>query len=132
MYAIGDVATFREVVETGAEAGEYEDEFLASDQRVGYVTSSSWGPSVNKMLALAYVDTAHAWPGRNLLVQIGGRPVPAKVVPTPFFDPEMARARSRPEDDQLRSKPTPSPVPALQGRRGTSTGISAPYSGNGR
>ncbi|MCA3748761.1 MAG: hypothetical protein IN808_06430 [Rubrobacter sp.] len=40
-------------------------------------------------------------------MRIGGRPVPARVVQTPFFDPEMARARSRPQDDQLR-KPQPS------------------------
>lgn len=132
VYAIGDVATFREVVETGAEAGDYEDEFLAGDQKVGHVTSSSWGPSVDKMLALAYVDTAHAWPGGNLLVEVGGRPVRAKVVQTPFFDPEMARARSRPEDDQLRSKPSPSPVPALYDRNHVGVGAPVAHPGNGR
>ncbi len=132
VYAISDVATFREVAETGAEAGDYEDEFLAGDRRVGYVTSGSWGPSVDKMLALAYVDTAHAWPGGNLLVEVGGRPARAKVVQTPFFDPQMARARSRPEDDQLRSKPSPSPVPALYDRNHVGVGTPVAHSGNGR
>ncbi|MCA3763077.1 MAG: aminomethyl transferase family protein [Cutibacterium sp.] len=107
VYSIADVASFREVIETGAEAGEYEDALLPGDRKVGEVTSSAWGPSVKKMLALAYVQTAHCWPGSNLIVRIGGRPVPARVVQTPFFDPEMARARSRPQDDQLR-KPQPS------------------------
>jgi glycine cleavage system aminomethyltransferase T len=115
VYAIGDVATFREVVETGAEAGEYEDQYIPGDRQVGHVTSSAWGPSVGKTLALAYVETAHAWPGANALVGVNGRPVPAKVVQTPFFDPEMARIRSRPQDDQLR-QPQPSPVPAINSR----------------
>ncbi len=83
---------------------------MPGDRRIGYVTSSAWGPSVSKMLAMAYVDTAHAWPGGNLIVEINGRPIPARVSPTPFFDPENARVRSRPQDDELRSEPAPSPV----------------------
>jgi aminomethyltransferase len=112
IYAIGDVATFREIVETGAEAGEHEDELLPGERQVGYVTSSAYGPSVGKMLAMAYVETARAWPGSNLLVEINGRPVPARVAQTPFFDPENARIRSRPQDDELR-QPQPSAVPTV-------------------
>ncbi len=112
IYAIGDVATFREIVETGAEAGEHEDELLPGERQVGYVTSSAYGPSVSKMLAMAYVETARAWPGSNLLVEINGRPVPARVAQTPFFDPENARIRSRPQDDELR-QPQPSAVPTV-------------------
>lgn len=126
IYAIGDVATYREVVETGAEAGEYEDTLTPGDRQVGFVTSSAWGPSVGKMLALAYVDTAHAWPGGNLIVEINGRPIPARVARTPFFDPEMARARSRPQDDQLR-KPQPSPTAA-----NSWASVPAGHTGNGR
>ncbi|BBL78190.1 glycine cleavage system protein T [Rubrobacter xylanophilus] len=103
LYSIADVATFREIIETGAEAGEYEDALLPGDRRVGEVTSSAYGPSVKKMLALGYVDTAHAWPGSNLLVEIGGRPTPARVVSTPFFDPENARVRSTPLEDEGRT-----------------------------
>jgi aminomethyltransferase len=112
IYAIGDVATFREIVETGAEAGEHEDELLPGERQVGYVTSSAYGPSVSKMLAMAYVETARAWPGSNLLVEINGRPVPARVAQTPFVDPENARIRSRPQDDELR-QPQPSAVPTV-------------------
>ena len=125
IYAIGDVATYREVVETGAEAGEYEDTLTPGNRQVGLVTSSAWGPSVGKTLALAYVDTAHAWPGGNLIVEVNGRSVPAKVAQTPFFDPEMARARSRPQDDQLR-KPQPSPAANSQ------ASVPAGHTGNGR
>jgi aminomethyltransferase len=102
VYSIADVATFREVVETGAEAGEHEDEFMPGERQVGRVTSSAMGHTVGRMLAMAYVDTAHSWPGNNLIVEFGGRPVPARVAQTPFFDPENARVRARPhEDDQL-------------------------------
>ncbi len=127
VYAIGDVATFREIVETGAETGEHEDEQLPGDRQVGVVTSSARGPSVEKTLALAYVDTAHAWPSGNLLVEINGRPVPARVAQTPFFDPEMARARSRPQDDEL-SRPQPSALPPVNSQTSTLAG----YSGNGK
>ncbi|AHY45915.1 Glycine cleavage system T protein (aminomethyltransferase) [Rubrobacter radiotolerans] len=125
LYSVADVATFREVVETGAEAGEYEDALTPGERRVGHVSSSAWGPSVGKMLALAHVDPAHAWPGAALIVEVNGRPVPARVTQTPFFDPEMARARSRPQDDQSR-RPEPSPT------LGARSGVSAAISGNGR
>ncbi|CAN5895293.1 aminomethyltransferase family protein [soil metagenome] len=127
VYSIGDVSTFREIIETGAEAWEYEDEFLPGDREIGKVTSSVWGPSVDKMLGLAFVDVAHAWPGANLLVEVNGHPVPAKVAQTPFFDPEMARARSKPQDDQQR-QPLPSSATSLT--RGL--GVPAVHSGNGR
>ena len=126
-YSIGDVSTFREIIETGAEAWEYEDEFIPGDREIGHVTSSVWGPSVDKMLGLAFVDVAHAWPGANLLVEVNGHPVPAKVAQTPFFDPEMARARSKPQDDQQR-QPQPSSATSLTSR----LGFPAINSGNGR
>ena len=105
VYSVGDVATFREMIETGAEAGEYEDSVMPGDRQVGRVTSSAMGHSVGRMLAMAYVDTAHSWPGNNLVVEINGRPIPAKVSPTPFFDPENARIRSEPTEDGRRSEP---------------------------
>src|ERR687895_1904959 len=110
VYSVGDVATFREVIETGAEAGEYEDTVMPGDRQIGRVTSSAMGHSVGKMLAMAYVDTAHSWPGNNVIVEINGPPIPAKVSPTPFFDPENARIRSEPPEDERRSEPPSRPV----------------------
>jgi aminomethyltransferase len=110
VYGIADVATFREVVETGAEAGEHEDEFMPGERQVGRVTSSAMGHTVGRMLAMAYVDTAHSWPGNNLIVELGGRPVPARVAQTPFFDPENARVRARPHEDDKLSELVPEPA----------------------
>jgi aminomethyltransferase len=105
VYGIADVATFREMIETGAETGEYEDTLLPGEREIGRVTSSAMGYSVGRMLAMAYVDTAHSWPGNNLVVEINGRPIAARVAQTPFFDPEMARIRSEPQDDERRAEP---------------------------
>ncbi|CAN5593922.1 hypothetical protein BH20ACT10_BH20ACT10_25190 [soil metagenome] len=107
IYGIGDVATYREEIETGAEAGGTEDSVAPGKRRIGRVTSSVFGPTVGKTLALAYVDVAHSWPGNNLVAAINGRPVPARVSQTPFFDPEMARARATPEEDDHRAEQTP-------------------------
>ena len=107
VYSVGDVATFRETIETGAEAGEQEDAAMPGDRQIGRVTSSVMGHSVGKMLAMAYLDTAHSWPGNNLVVEVNGRPIPAKVSQTPFFDPENARIRSEPSEDGRRFEPRP-------------------------
>ena len=120
VYSVGDVATFREVIETGAEAGEYEDAVMPGDWQVGRVTSSAMGHTVGKMLAMAYVDTAHSWPGNNLIVGINGRPIPAKVSPTPFFDPENARVRSEPQEDERRLEHAPEPVASTNSRSNAS------------
>jgi aminomethyltransferase len=116
VYSVGDVATFREVIETGAEAGDYEDAMMPGDRQVGRVTSSAMGYAVGRMLAMAYVDTAHSWPGNSLIVEINGRPVPAKVAPTPFFDPENARLRSEPQEDERRTEPASQPVSSADSR----------------
>jgi len=59
---------------------------------------------------MAYVDTAHSWPGNNLIVESGGRPIPARVAQTPFFDPENARVRARPHEDDKLAELVPDPA----------------------
>jgi aminomethyltransferase len=54
---------------------------------VSRVTSSAKGHSVGKLLALAYVNVSHSWPGAQLMVDANGRPTPATVVPT-LLDPQ--------------------------------------------
>jgi hypothetical protein len=78
------------------------------------------GHTVGKMLAMAYVDTGHSWPGNNLIVEINGRPVPAKVTPTPFFDPENARVRSEPQEDERRLEHALGPVASANSRSNAS------------
>jgi aminomethyltransferase len=52
---------------------------------IGQVTSGTFGPTVGKNIALAYVPVALAKVGTELAVRIRERDVPAKVVKTPFY-----------------------------------------------
>ncbi len=64
-------------------------------RQVGKVTSHTWSPLLKKYVALASVLASHAATGRVLemehTVEYERRRVPARVVATPFFDPERKR-----------------------------------------
>jgi len=92
VYAMRDMATVKETKDSGPDAGMPEDA-VKGGVEVGYITYSNRGHSVGKMLALAYVNTTHAYPGARLVVNIAGRSVQATVTPTPFFDPGGLRLR---------------------------------------
>lgn len=92
VMAVADMAPQRRVRKSGARAEEPIEQKSAGAQ-VGLVTSAARGYSLNKMLALAYVQTTHTHPGLQLMVDVDGQARPAKVVPTPFFDPAGARLR---------------------------------------
>jgi aminomethyltransferase len=56
-----------------------------ADAEIGYVTSGSPAPFLEKNIALAYVPTGFEALGTELKVEIRGQGVKAKVVPTPFY-----------------------------------------------
>ncbi|MBI3635124.1 MAG: glycine cleavage system aminomethyltransferase GcvT, partial [Candidatus Rokubacteria bacterium] len=58
---------------------------------VGIVTSGSYGPSVDKSIALAYVETPLAAIGTELGVDVRGQARPARVVKTPFHPPHVKK-----------------------------------------
>jgi aminomethyltransferase len=60
--------------------------------RVGVVTSGSYGPSVDRSIALAYVELGLAAVGTALDVEIRGQARPARVVKTPFHPPRVKKA----------------------------------------
>jgi aminomethyltransferase len=95
IYAVADVASFREKVFTGSEAGERVDAEKAGAEVVGRVTSSAKGHTVGRTLALGFVRVSHSWAGCRLMVDIAGRLTPATVTSTPFFDPEGIRLRGK-------------------------------------
>ena len=94
IFSVADISTFREEMLTGSEAGDSYDIEQAGVQ-IGEVTSSAVGHSVEKVLALGYLQVSHAWPGNQVLIEINDRPTLAKVVETPFFDPGNIRMRSK-------------------------------------
>jgi aminomethyltransferase len=58
---------------------------LRDGKEVGRVTSGSLPPTLNKVVAMAYVDPAWTPVGTACEVDIRGKPAPAKVVPLPFY-----------------------------------------------
>jgi aminomethyltransferase len=65
---------------------------VKDDRRVGIVTSGSYGPSVDRSIALAYVEPAAATVGTELGVEIRGQVRPARAVKTPFHPPRVKKA----------------------------------------
>ena len=73
-----------EMVERGIARDGYR--ILNIDGReVGYVTSGSPAPFLKKNIALAYVPIEMGGNGTELLVEIRGQGMRAKIVPTPFY-----------------------------------------------
>lgn len=65
-------------------------------ERFGSVTSGGYAPFLEKSIGLGYLPVAVAEPGQRFDVEIRGRPVPAEVVPTPFYRrPERPAAATR-------------------------------------
>jgi aminomethyltransferase len=70
------------------ERGIARDRYRVLDsakREVGYVTSGSYAPFLKQNIGLAYVPPQLSDIGTELLVEIRGQGVKAKVVPTPFY-----------------------------------------------
>ncbi|HEV8617193.1 MAG TPA: glycine cleavage system aminomethyltransferase GcvT [Methylomirabilota bacterium] len=64
---------------------------LENGAAAGVVTSGSYGPSVERSIALAYVSVAHAAVGTDVQVEIRGQAKPARIVKTPFWTPRVKK-----------------------------------------
>ena len=53
--------------------------------QIGEVTSGTFSPTLQKSIAMAYVDTQHAAEGQAVEIDLRGTIVPARIVPLPFF-----------------------------------------------
>ena len=69
---------------------------FAGGSQVGKATSTTWSPTLKRLLALALVKREHATPGTRLDMEITveavRHQVPATVVKTPFFNPARKTA----------------------------------------
>jgi aminomethyltransferase len=59
---------------------------------IGEVTSGTFAPTLQKSIAMAYVDTAHAAVGTKLNADLRGEQLSASVVPMPFYKRPQANA----------------------------------------
>jgi aminomethyltransferase len=60
-------------------------------EAVGEITSGGFGPSLGGPMAMGYVARPQAEDGTALELLVRGRPLPARVVPTPFVPHRYAR-----------------------------------------
>jgi aminomethyltransferase len=58
---------------------------LRNGATIGEVTSGCPSPTLEKSIAMAYVDTAHAKTGETVEVDLGRQTVPATIVDLPFY-----------------------------------------------
>jgi aminomethyltransferase len=65
-------------------------------RQVGRATSTTWSPTLKRMIALATVDRPHFAPGTRIEIEVtveaARHRVPASVVKTPFFNPARKTA----------------------------------------
>src|SRR5438132_6972184 len=59
---------------------------LRNGRPIGRVTSGTFGPTLNKVIAMAYVDSAEALPGTPCEVDVRGKTATGRFVPLPFYD----------------------------------------------
>ena len=65
-------------------ARDGHDVFI-DDKRVGYVTSGSPAPFLKKNIGLAFLPVEFANDGQEIKIDVRGKHLSAKVVPTPFY-----------------------------------------------
>jgi glycine cleavage system aminomethyltransferase T/glycine/D-amino acid oxidase-like deaminating enzyme len=66
---------------------------FADGSPVGYVTSASYGYSIGRTVAYAWLPAALSVPGTAVAVEYFGARLPATVAAEPLFDPRMERIR---------------------------------------
>jgi aminomethyltransferase len=59
---------------------------FVEDIDVGWVTSGCYSPVLNRGIAMAYIDTRYAVLGEEVLVDVHGRRLSAKIVDFPFIE----------------------------------------------
>jgi aminomethyltransferase len=57
----------------------------AGDAEIGFVTSACLSPTLDKSIAMAYLETDHAEPGGSVAIALDRAEVPAEIVKLPFY-----------------------------------------------
>ncbi len=57
----------------------------SGDAEIGFVTSACLSPTLDKSIAMAYLEPGDAEPGGSVTVDFKGAGVPAEIVKLPFY-----------------------------------------------
>ncbi|MGR3714616.1 MAG: FAD-dependent oxidoreductase [Shimia sp.] len=85
---------YLEITPDGVHDGHGGEAVVLNNQVVGATASVAYGPTVNKILAFAYLTPAAANPGTELDVMIAGHPRAARVLAEPAYDPMSTLPRT--------------------------------------
>lgn len=66
---------------------------VANAKEVGKVTAAGYSPTIDAMIALAYINRGGPEIGERVSITQGSESVDAEIVETPFFDPKGTRIR---------------------------------------
>ncbi|MDY7109628.1 MAG: glycine cleavage system aminomethyltransferase GcvT [Planctomycetota bacterium] len=66
-------------------AARQDMKILADGSEIGFVTSGCLSPTLEKSIAMAYVQADHAEEGRTVQVDLGRQAVDAQIIPLPFY-----------------------------------------------
>lgn len=58
---------------------------LLGGEEIGFVTSGCLSPTLEKSIAMAYVQAAHAEEGKTVQVDLGRQAIDAAIIPLPFY-----------------------------------------------
>lgn len=72
-------------------AARHHDGIFANGEKIGFITSGSFGPTVGENIALGYVPVEYAEEGRVLQIGIRNKTVDAPVVTPPFVEPRTRK-----------------------------------------
>ena len=88
------VCAYLAIEPNGVEDGHGGEAVLLNNNVVGSTASVTFGHSVGKILAFAYIKPAAAVAGTELQVVIAGEPRNARVLDKPAYDPESLLPRT--------------------------------------
>lgn len=69
----------------GRRAAREESEVYHKEEKVGIITSGTFSPTLQTPIAMGYVHPSAAQIGTELLVDVRGKKIPAKIVQLPFY-----------------------------------------------
>lgn len=69
----------------GRRAARENCDIILDGEKVGFVTSGTFGPTLQKAISMGYIDRKHSAAGTEVSIDIRGKSASAKIVELPFY-----------------------------------------------